>query len=101
MTQAKNLQLPDKIIVIDRFAPLRGHLLTLLSDLTDDDWARTTAATRWTVKDVATHLLGGDIVILSTWRDGFHSSPPIHSYLELVTLVDRLNDEWILAARRL
>lgn len=57
---------PGKIIVIDRFAPLRAHLLTLLAELGEDDWARLTAAPRWTVKDVAAHLLGGDI---AEWRN--------------------------------
>jgi hypothetical protein len=56
---------PDKIIIIDRFAPLQAHLLTLLAELGEGDWARSTAATCWSVKDVATHLLGGDIWILS------------------------------------
>jgi hypothetical protein len=29
---------PDKIIIVDRFAPLRAHLLTLLAELGEDDW---------------------------------------------------------------
>jgi uncharacterized protein (TIGR03083 family) len=92
---------PDKIIIVDRFAPLRAHLLTLLSELSEDDWARPTAAPRWSVKDVATHLLGGDISILSGKRDGFRPAQEINSYHQLVELVDRLNCEWVLAARRL
>lgn len=92
---------PDKIIVVDRFAPLRTHLLTLLADLGEDDWARPTAAPRWSVKDVTAHLLGGDISILSGKRDGFRSSHKVESYDQLVELVDRLNAEWVLAARRM
>jgi uncharacterized protein (TIGR03083 family) len=92
---------PDKIIVVDRFAPLRTHLLTLLADLGEDDWARPTAAPRWSVKDVTAHLLGGDIAILSGKRDGFRSPEKIQSYDQLVELVDRLNAEWVLAARRM
>lgn len=38
---------PDKIIVVDRSRPLRTHLLTLLADLGEDDWARLTAAPGW------------------------------------------------------
>jgi uncharacterized protein (TIGR03083 family) len=56
---------PDKIIVVDRFAPLRTHLLSLLADLTEDAWSRPTAAPKWTVKDIAAHILGGDVAILS------------------------------------
>jgi len=92
---------PDKIILVDRFAPLRARLLTLLTDLDEDDWARPTAAPRWSVKDVAAHLLGADIAILSGKRDGFRLHQNIESYDQLVELVDRLNAEWVLAARRM
>ena len=93
---------PGEIVVVDRFVPLRRQLLKLLADLSEDDWARPTAAPRWSVKDLAAHLLGGDIGILSRKRDGFR--PPgtvIGAYSELVDLVNRLNEEWVLAARRM
>ena len=93
---------PAEIVVVERFAPLRAHLLALLAELAEDDWSRPTAAPGWTVKDVTAHLLGGDIGILSRCRDSF--SPPsrkLGSYSELVDLVNRLNAEWIAAARRM
>ncbi len=92
---------PDKIIVVHRFAPLRAHLLSLLAELGEDDWARPTAAPLWSVKDVAAHLLGGDIAILSGRRDGFRCNQEINSQTELIELVDRLNAEWVLALRRI
>jgi uncharacterized protein (TIGR03083 family) len=92
---------PSAIDVVDRFAPLRAKLMALLSDLSEDDWSRATAAPRWSVKDVAAHLLGGDIGILARGRDGFRAGGPIRDYSELVELVNRLNDEWVLAARRM
>ena len=92
---------PSKIIIVDRFAPLRANLLTLLADLGEDDWARPTAAPRWSVKDVASHLLGGDVAILSGKRDGFHIQQRIESNDQLIELVDRLNAEWVVAARRM
>jgi uncharacterized protein (TIGR03083 family) len=91
---------PDKIIIVDRFAPLRAHLLTLLADLGEEDWARPTAAPHWSVKDITAHLLGGDVAILSGKRDGFRSHQEIHSHTELIELIDRLNAEWVLALRR-
>ena len=97
-----SMKRPAKIGVVDRFAPLRTQLLTLLASLDEDDWTRPTAAPRWCVKDVTAHLLGGDIGILSRSRDGF--SPPgaaVKSYIELVDLVNRLNQEWVVAARRM
>jgi uncharacterized protein (TIGR03083 family) len=92
---------PDKIIIVDRFAPLRAHLLTLLAELGEDDWARPTAAPRWSVKDITAHLLGGDIAILSSKRDGYRCHQEINSHTQLIELVDRLNAEWVLAMRRI
>ncbi len=92
---------PDKIIVVDRFGPLRTHLLALLADLGEDDWERLTAAPRWSVKDVAAHLLGGDFSILSGKRDGFRPHQEIQGYDQLIELVNRLNAEWVVAARRM
>lgn len=73
----------------------------LLEGLEENDWERPTAAPRWSVKDVTAHLLGGDIAILAGKRDGFRSPQKIESYDQLVELVDRLNSEWVLAARRM
>jgi uncharacterized protein (TIGR03083 family) len=92
---------PDKIIVVDRFGPLRIRLLTLLAGLADEDWNRPTAAPLWSVKDVAAHLLGGDVWILSGKRDGFRLPQTIQSHDQLIELVDRLNAEWVLAASRM
>jgi uncharacterized protein (TIGR03083 family) len=93
---------PHKIVVIDRFPPLRSQLLTLLAGLGEEDWALPTAAPRWSVKDVALHLLGGDVGILSRERDVVRA--PVSTamkYSDLVDLVTRLNEEWIAAARRM
>jgi len=92
---------PENIIIVDRFAPLRAHLLTMLAELSESDWSRPTAAPGWSVKDVAAHLLGGDVAILSGKRDGFRSNQNINSHIELIKLVNRLNAEWVLALRRL
>jgi uncharacterized protein (TIGR03083 family) len=100
-TRRFSMNHPSEILVVDRFAPLRAHLLALLADLGEDDWARPTAAPLWTVKDVAAHLLGGDVAILSGKRDGFHLSQRIESNEQLIELIDRLNAEWVQATRRM
>jgi uncharacterized protein (TIGR03083 family) len=92
---------PGNIIIVDRFSPLRLQLLALLADLGEDDWTRPTAAPRWFVKDIAAHLLGGDVSILSGKRDGFRPAQNSQSHEQLIELVDRLNAEWVLAARRM
>jgi uncharacterized protein (TIGR03083 family) len=90
------------ILTADRFAPLRARLLDLLTGFSAEDWARPTAARGWSVKDVAAHLLGGDVGILSRERDHFVASASvIHTHDQLIALVNRLNDEWVTAARRM
>jgi uncharacterized protein (TIGR03083 family) len=93
---------PGQIAVTGRFPALRVHLLELLARLSPDDWARPTAARLWSVKDVAAHLLGGDLGILSRKRDGFRPrAVAAVSYGELVRLVNDSNEEWVAAARRM
>jgi uncharacterized protein (TIGR03083 family) len=96
------MERPREILVADRFPTLRARLLTLLADLSEDDWTRPTAAPLWSVKDIAAHLLGGDIWILAGHRDGFRpSDTAIQEHAQLIELVNRLNAEWVLAARRM
>jgi uncharacterized protein (TIGR03083 family) len=91
---------PAKILVADRFPALRIQLLELFADLSEEDWARPTAAPLWSVKDIAAHLLGGDVWILAGKRDGFRPDK-LPEYGQLIELVNRLNAEWVLAARRM
>jgi uncharacterized protein (TIGR03083 family) len=91
---------PDPVQVLDLFPEERAALLQLLSELAPDEWERPTVCANWSVRDVASHILGGDLGNLSTRRDGFHgvTSAPEE---ELVAFVNRFNDEWVQAARRL
>jgi uncharacterized protein (TIGR03083 family) len=93
---------PAAICVVDRFPPLRSRLLELLSDLSAEDWRRPTAARLWSVKDVVSHLLGGDIGNLSRRRDAFTlPGKPIDGFSELVDFINEFNDHWVRAARRI
>jgi uncharacterized protein (TIGR03083 family) len=96
------MERPVEILIADRFPLLRRELLGLLEGLSEADWERPTAAPLWSVRDIAAHLLGGDVWILASKRDRFH--PPDsekQEYRQLVALVNRLNAEWVLAARRM
>ena len=86
-----------------RFAPLDAELLALLRGLRPDDWNRPTACALWTVKDIAAHLLDGNVRRLSFQRDGLSAEPdvPIREYPDLVKYLNRLNAEWVSAARRI
>ena len=94
---------PEPILVAQLFPELRGHLLELLNGLSSAEWNLPTAARFWTVKDIALHLLGGDLGILSRKRDAF--TPPLGRSLErwedLVAFINELNQTWLLATRRL
>ncbi|HVH09935.1 MAG TPA: maleylpyruvate isomerase family mycothiol-dependent enzyme [Gemmatimonadales bacterium] len=97
----RSVRRPAAIDACDRFAPLRGELGALLAGLGAGDWERPTAAGQWSVKDVAAHLLGGDVGILSRRRDGVRGpGAPVRTHADLVRLVDRLNAEWVVAMRR-
>lgn len=92
---------PEPIIVTTLFPEILDALLVLLSDLSSEDWARPTACARWSVKDVALHLLGDEVGILSRKRDGFSpASGSVKDWDELVSLINHLNEIWVEAARR-
>ena len=84
------------------FPELRRHLLALLADLSPEEWNLPTTAGQWTVKDVALHILGGDLGNLARRRDN-HSIPsgPLENYSDLVAFINRINHQWVDVARRL
>lgn len=93
---------PEPVLVTDLFPEERAHLLSLLSTLTDEEWALPTVCPGWSVKDIALHLLGDDVGILSRQRDSFRlAGPDIGSFADLVAYINHLNGVWLEAARRL
>lgn len=85
------------------FPLLDQKLLELLRTLPADDWNKPTLAKRWTVKDIAAHLLDGNLRTLSFSRDSYALLPDrnITSYGDLVGYLNHLNAEWTAAAKRL
>ena len=93
---------PQPILVVDLFPEVLEELLGLLSGLSAEDWDRPTACASWSVKDVALHLLGDDVGILSRQRDGHYSSGlSIDGWDELVAFINDWNEEWVRATRRI
>ncbi len=93
---------PSPILVADLFPSVLESLLALLSSLTADEWNTPVVAPGWTVKDAALHLLGGDVGILSGGRDGMVSADiPRQDWQDLVDWLNRRNDLWVLATRRM
>jgi uncharacterized protein (TIGR03083 family) len=75
----------------------RADLLALLASLGDADWLRPTEAGRWTVKDVALHLLDDDLGWLSRGRDRDRSGLLDDSgdYRQFVAALDAKNQRWV------
>src|SRR5690348_9784827 len=91
------------ILVSGLFRELDAHLLALLRSLQPDDWHRPTVCSAWCVKDIASHLLDGNIRRLSIQRDGY--IPPtapqgFASYEALLAYLHGLNADWTRATSR-
>ncbi len=84
------------------FEPLDEHLISMLKSLRAEDWHKPTMAKQWSVKDVAAHLLDGNIRTISMLRDGFWGPQPenIHSYQDLVNYLNQLNADWVKSYKR-
>lgn len=94
----------EPILITDLFPELHAHLIALLQELTAEEWQKITICRPWTVKDLAAHLLDGDIRRLSFQRDHLpllQPDMPITNYHDLVGFLNQLNHDWIKAAKRI
>src|SRR5579859_740053 len=94
------------IIVAELFPGERAALLQLLTTLTDEQWALPTVCAGWSVHDVALHLFGDDIGIISRRRDDWQepSLPTrlsLSQWATLVAYINRRNEMWVQATRRI
>jgi uncharacterized protein (TIGR03083 family) len=86
------------------FPPLHERLMEALSVLDGPGWERPTRAGAWRVRDVAAHLLDGDLRKLSFHRDRLPPPPPasaIDGFQPLVGYLDQLNRQWVEVSARL
>jgi hypothetical protein len=91
----------EPISTLHLFEPLEKKLIELLKSLSMEDWNKTTVAKLWTVKDVAAHLLDGNMRVLASAQD-YTGDPPgeINSYQDLVSYLNKLNADWVKAMKR-
>ena len=85
------------------FRPLLAELLAVLRPLSPADWERPTIAGRWRVRDVAAHLLDGDLRKIAVYRDD-HLLPldgPIENDRDLGRFINGLNASGVAYAARL
>jgi uncharacterized protein (TIGR03083 family) len=97
----RHISSPPPIDVVDLFPEERQSLLALLSKLTEEEWDSPTICPGWSVKDIALHLLGVDLGNLSLRRDGFSDPWWQSSGDDLAASLNRFNETWVLAARRI
>lgn len=78
-------------------------LIELLESLTEEEWHAPTVAKKWLVKDIASHLLDGNLRTLSISRDRYFGEKPenINSYTDLVDYLNKLNLTWTNTTKRL
>lgn|GEM_PF-5467672 len=93
---------PRPVFTAQLFPSLLAGLLDLLAELSPGEWERAIPRKSWSVREVAIHLLGGDIGVLSRERDRFPAATAIaRSKEELVKALEVFNDTWVSAGRRI
>lgn len=92
-------------IVLDQYLPERARLIELLADLDDHQWALPTECPAYSVKGIASHILGDDLSLLSRQRDGAVQGLVLMAErmpgADFRTLLDGFNDQWVEATRYL
>ncbi|HLO79937.1 MAG TPA: maleylpyruvate isomerase N-terminal domain-containing protein [Chitinophagaceae bacterium] len=93
---------PLIIETIDLFPKLDTELIRLLRSLSKEDWERQTLAPLWKVKDIAAHLLDGNLRAISMLKDKYfgEKAGKIETYRELVSFLNGLNADWVKAMHR-
>ena len=82
------------------FAGQQAAFIALLRGLRPGQWARPTVCPGWDVKDIAAHVLGNHVGRLSRHGDGYSPLHPRDGE-PFPAFLDRINAEWVTAARRL
>ncbi|WP_454802627.1 maleylpyruvate isomerase N-terminal domain-containing protein [Mucilaginibacter phyllosphaerae] len=89
------------ISTLHLFPLLDELLIDLLDSLSPEDWQKPTLARLWTVKDIAAHLLDGNVRAIAA-LDGYEVpvSTPINNNKDLVDYLNSLNAVWVNAMKR-
>ena len=93
------LAAPRSFVVRELLPIDRSALVELLRSLAPEEWSRPTACAGWDVRDVALHILGGDLNNISRRRD----AEPAATWgpgEDPGDFLAQVNQEWVTAARR-
>ena len=89
------------IQTVHLFPVLDQLLIDLLKSLSPDDWSKPTLAKLWNVKDIAAHLLDGNVRALSSKHQFANDDLlNINSYQDLVNYLNQLNATWVQSMKR-
>src|SRR5438094_596110 len=100
------MQYLHPVITVELFPEERLALLQLLNALPDEQWANPTVCPGWSVHDLALHLLGDDIGIISARRDGYReprtpANLDLSQWANLVAYINQRNEQWVQAMQRI
>jgi uncharacterized protein (TIGR03083 family) len=83
--------------------PERARFVELLESLDARDWEKATECPAYSIKGIATHVLGDDLSLLSRQRDGAPNGLLLMAEempgVDFRTLLDAFNDRWVSTAR--
>ncbi|WP_204348725.1 maleylpyruvate isomerase N-terminal domain-containing protein, partial [Serratia marcescens] len=70
--------------------------------LSPAEWNRNTIAKKWTIKDIAAHMLDTNMRTISYMRDQYTyaANTDIQNHQQLVNYINDLNASWVLAFKR-
>lgn len=83
------------------FPLMRAELLRVLNSLSADQWSAPTACAGWSVRDVALHILGDDVGLLSGLRDADNPRRHFDTFADLISFINERNGVWVEATRRM
>ncbi len=86
---------PEIIETIELYPILDEKLVELLESLSPEEWNAPTIAGKWTVKDVAAHILDGCYLRrLSIHRDGYIGEKPENVNSRISSSLLSLSSSW-------
>lgn len=89
--------------VLDVYLPERSQLVELLGRLDGEQWELPTECPAYSVKGIASHILGDDLSLLSRQRDGAVQGLVLMAErvpgADFRALLDGFNDQWVEASR--
>jgi len=91
-------------LAADLFLPLQEELVGVLRGLPAGAWDLPTTSRHWRVREIAAHILDGQLRRISTQRDGHPPPPPaapIRENADLVRFLGELNASFVEMSRRL